>query len=68
VDSAPTYSADVSLPSGWTITVGDVAAVDGAGAATPCPASDTGLQRITITVTTPTEYASSTDVIKRDKA
>jgi type II secretory pathway pseudopilin PulG len=59
------YSSGMSV-SGWTITADDVMAINSDGTFGACASSDTGLQRVTITVHAPGGFSASTQIVKRD--
>ena len=64
--SYDTSSVNSDLPGGWSLTVTDWKNIDAAGSAAPCPAADTKVQQMTVTVTSKDGYTLSTDVVKRN--
>ena len=68
--TAPDYSLvpgdGVTIPSGYTVTVNNVRALDTAGAAAACPpAPDTKLELVTVSVKNPSGVVTTLDVTKR---
>jgi type II secretory pathway pseudopilin PulG len=62
----PPYNPNVAVPGGWQLTLNQWKNIDAAGSAVNCPAGDTKVQQMTVTVTTNDGYTISTDVVKRD--
>jgi type II secretory pathway pseudopilin PulG len=71
-DGAPGYATDfptpLNLPTGWTVDDSKVQTLNQSGQLADCPASDTKLQQITVTVTAPSGYEATTQVVKRNRA
>jgi type II secretory pathway pseudopilin PulG len=59
-------TAGVTVPDGWTVAVTSVHGWNGVSAWVACPADDHGLERVTITVTSPGGATTNqADVVKR---
>lgn len=66
VSCATAYSGVYSAPNGWTAPAQQVAYWNGTAFASACPATDSGLQRVSVTLATSDgRDTESLDVVKR---